>query len=228
MKRTILLIESDVPTRRFFALALETASYRLVSAPTAKEGIRSALSTRPDLILLALHLPDMSGADVITAIRKTLSTPIVVCSPSADEEEIVEVLERGADDYLSKPISPHVLLARIYATLNRVEEGREPDSIKPSEGLHLDAVKREVFVDGQKKDFTPHEFELLAFMLAHKGKTLTFREILRGVWGTAYTSRTPYLRVYIGRIRRKIEPDHTAPKYLVTKTGIGYRLEDAA
>ena len=227
-KSTILVIEDEPPIRKLFNISLESAGYKVVECDNGNEGMRLAASIKPELILLDLGLPDIDGKDVIKSIREWAQTPILVCSVRNADEEMIKALELGADDYVTKPFNPDVLLARIQANLRKAvtQEAGEPELANGS--LRMDLVRHEVYRDGEKIIFTPKEYDLLRYFLIHRGKMLTHKQILKEVWGAAHTEDMQYLRVYVSQLREKIEPDPASPCYIVTEPGIGYRMENMA
>ena len=178
-----------------------------------------------DLILLDLGLPDMDGKEVIATIREWSRVPIIVCSVRDSDQEMIEAFDLGADDYVTKPFNPDVLLARVVANLRKAatQEAGEPELVNGR--IRMDLVRHEVTVDGARVDFTPKEYGLLRYFMVHRGKMLTHRQILHEVWGAAHGEDTQYLRVYISQVREKVEPDPSSPDYIVTEPGIGYRME---
>jgi two-component system, OmpR family, KDP operon response regulator KdpE len=224
-KNTILVIEDEPPIRKLLTISLEGADYKVVECDNGREGVRLAASVRPELILLDLGLPDIDGKEVIANIRTWSQLPIIVCSVRSSDEEIVAALEKGADDYITKPFNPEVLLARIHANLRKAatQEAGEPELVNGH--IRMDLVRHEVFLNGAKAVFTPKEYELLRYFLMHRGKMLTHKQILQDVWGQAHADDIQYLRVYVSQLRDKIEADPTIPGYIVTEPGIGYRME---
>ncbi len=224
-KNTILVIEDELPIRKVLAISLENAGYKMVECDNGREGVRLSVSVKPDLILLDLGLPDIDGKEVITNVRQWTQTPIIVCSVRNREEEIIEALQTGADDYVTKPFSADMLLARIHVNLRKAvtQETGEPELTNGC--IRMDLVRHEVFLNGRKTLFTPKEYDLLRYLLVHRGKMLTHRQILKKVWGDAHTEDMQYLRVYISQLREKIEEDPAHPRYIITEPGIGYRLE---
>lgn len=224
-KNTILVIEDELPIRKVLAIAFESADYKMVECDNGKEGVRLSASVKPDLILLDLGLPDIDGKEVIAGVRQWAQTPIIVCSVRNTDEEIIQALNAGADDYVIKPFNSEVLLARIQANLRKaaVQEAGEPELMNGY--IRMDLVRHEVFLSGEKTPFTPKEYELLRYLLVHQGKMLTHRQILKTVWGDAHTEDMQYLRVYINQLRDKVETDPSAPRYIITEPGIGYRME---
>jgi len=224
-KNTVLVIEDEPPIRKLFNISLDSAGYKVVECDNGNEGLRLAASVRPELILLDLGLPDIDGMDVIKSVREWSQIPIVVCSVRDADEEIIKALELGADDYVTKPFNPDVLLARIQTNLRKAatQEAGEPNLTNGN--LRMDLVRHEVFLNGDKMIFTPKEYDLLRYFLVHRGKMLTHKQILKDVWGAAHVEDMQYLRVYVSQLREKIEPEPASPVYIVTEPGIGYRME---
>ena len=227
-KNTILIIEDEAPIRKVLDIALESAGYKVVECDNGKEGMRLVASVNPELVLLDLGLPDIDGKKVIAGVREWSQVPIIVCSVRNADEEVIEALNIGADDYITKPFNSEVLLARIHANLRKAatQETGEPELTNGA--IRMDLVRHEVFLNNEKTLFTPKEYELLRYFLVHRGKMLTHRQILKEVWGSAHTDDMQYLRVYVSQLRDKIEPDPGAPIYIITEPGIGYRMEQLA
>lgn len=224
-KNTILVIEDEPPIRKLLNITLESKSYRVVEADNGREGARLVASVKPELVLLDLGLPDIDGKEVISLIREWSQVPIVVCSVRSEDGEIIKALELGADDYVTKPFNPDVLLARIYANLRKsaTMEAGEPDLINGM--IRMDLVRHEVFIGDEKAAFTPKEYDLLRYFLVNRGKMLTHRQILKDVWGPAHAEDMQYLRVYISQLRDKLERKIPDDSYIMTEPGIGYRME---
>jgi two-component system KDP operon response regulator KdpE len=227
-KSTILVIEDEPPIRKLFNISLDGAGYKVVECDNGNEGLRLAASIKPELILLDLGLPDIDGKDVISNIREWSQIPIVVCSVRNGDDEVIKALELGADDYVTKPFNPDVLLARLQACLRKsvTQEAGEPELVNGA--LRMNLVRHEVFLNGEKMVFTPKEYDLLRYFLIHRGKMLTHKQILKEVWGAAHIEDMQYLRVYVSQLREKIEPDPSNPSHIVTEPGIGYRMENIA
>jgi len=224
-KNTILLIEDEPPIRKLLTITLESKGYKVIDADTGRGGVRLIPTLKPDLVLLDLGLPDVDGHEVIEMIREWSQIPIVVCSARSDDSEVVRALEKGADDYVTKPFNPDVLLARIYASLRKsatVEAG-EPELANG--GIRMDLVRHETFLNGERLTLTPKEYNLLRYFMVHRGKMLTHKQILREVWGPAHADDMQYLRVYVSQLREKIERDDGTQNYITTEPGIGYRME---
>jgi two-component system KDP operon response regulator KdpE len=227
-RNTILIIEDEPPIRKVLSISLESAGYKVVECDNGREGTRLAASISPELVLLDLGLPDMDGKEVIASIREWSQVPIVICSVRNTDDEVVRALAAGADDYITKPFNPEVLLARILANLRRAatQEAGKPELINGH--IRMDLVRHEVYLDGAKAVFTPKEYELLRYFLVHRGKMLTHKQILKDVWGNAHIDDMQYLRVYVRQLREKIEPNPASPVFIITEPGIGYRMEAIA
>jgi two-component system, OmpR family, KDP operon response regulator KdpE len=222
---TILIIEDEPPIRKLLTISLGGYGYKVVEADNGKEGARLAASVKPELILLDLGLPDIDGKEVVSTIREWSQTPIIICSVRSDDAEIISALERGADDYITKPFNPEVLIARINANLRKAatQEAGEPEL---SNGpIRMDLVRHEVFMHNEKTALTPKEYELLRYFMVHRGKMLTHKQILKDVWGPAHTDDMQYLRVYISQLREKLDAANVPQDSIVTEPGIGYRME---
>jgi len=220
---TALIIDDEVQMRRLLRRTLEQEGYKVLLVESGREGLAHAGTDRPDVVVLDLGLPDMDGLEVLKELRSRSSVPILILSVREAEETIVNALDGGADDYLTKPFRTGELLARIRALLRHRLSGQE-DLVFTSEDLTVDLSARTVAVRGQPVKLTPTEYTLLALFVKNAGKVLTHSYLLREVWGPAYAEETQYLRVFVGQLRKKIERDPTTPCILVTESGVGYRL----
>jgi two-component system KDP operon response regulator KdpE len=223
----VLVIEDDQPIVRFLRTTLGSQGYAIHEALTAESGLMQAAACRPDIILLDLGLPDMDGLEVIRRVRAWSAVPIIVISARGQESDKVAALDAGADDYLTKPFGVPELMARIRASLRhagRVGDGAESSVIICGE-LKVDLAGHLAFVRGREVDLTAIEFRLLAAMARHAGKVVTHRQLLKEVWGPDLTEESHYLRVFVHQLRRKLEDDAARPKYILTETGVGYRLK---
>jgi two-component system KDP operon response regulator KdpE len=221
----VLLVEDELPIRRFLRSALSAEGYRLAEAEEGRQALRLAVQQPPDLVLLDLGLPDMDGQEVLLQLREWLHAPIVVLSARGQEKDKVAALDAGADDYLTKPFSTGELLARIRVALRHAARAGEQES--PTfvlDELQVDLAARRVEVRGAEVRLTPLEYKLLTTLVRHAGKVLTHRFLLKEVWGPQQSDETHYLRVFMANLRRKIEADPAAPRYLLTEQGVGYRL----
>jgi two-component system KDP operon response regulator KdpE len=227
-KRSVaVVIEDDAQIRRFLKATLEENGFKYVEAETAKKGLVQCETQMPDLIILDLGLPDLDGLEVIGTVREWSKVPIVVLSARGQEKDKVAALDAGADDYLTKPFGVEELLARIRVALRHASRtgSSEAESVFRHEDLEVDLGRRLVFVSGNEVHLTPIEYRLLATLVKHAGKVLTHRQILVEVWGPNAEFEHQYLRVYMNQLRHKLEPEPARPRYLVTETGVGYRLK---
>ncbi len=222
----VLLIEDEPQMRRFLRAALENEAYRLVEAPTGREGLAQAAGRNPDIILLDLGLPDGDGIDVTRRLREWARTPIVIISARGQERDKVAALDAGADDYLTKPFGVGELLARMRVALRHAARaaGAPDQPVFTSGDLRVDLEQRRVLVDEREVHLTPTEYRLLVALVRHAGKVLTHRHLLREVWGANTVTQTAALRVHMTQLRHKLERDPTQPRHLLTEPGVGYRL----
>lgn len=222
--RKVLVIDDEVPIRRFLRASLDPAEYKVIEAENAEGGIRAVATENPDVVLLDLGLPDGDGIDVARSLREWTEVPIIVLSARGQEADKVAALDAGADDYLTKPFGVHELTARIRVALRHAKKDAAPEPILEFGELRLDLSARLVRRNGEEVHLTPNEYKLLALLARHAGKVLTHRQLLREVWGEAYVDESHYLRVYMAQLRQKLEADPAQPQYLVTETGVGYRM----
>ncbi|MBI5069108.1 MAG: response regulator [Deltaproteobacteria bacterium] len=224
----LLLVEDELPVRRFLRAALGSRGYRLVEAGTLREAEQLATSHNPDLVVLDLQLPDGDGVELLTRLRAWSARPVLVLSARGREEDKVRALDAGADDYLTKPFGAEELLARIRAALRRAARapGEQPGPVLEVGQLRIDQARHEVQLGGRDVKVTPIEFKLLLLLARNAGKVLTHRQILVEVWGPGQASQTHYVRVYMAELRRKLEEDPARPRLLLTEPGVGYRMAD--
>lgn len=221
----IVLIEDELPIRRFLRATLQAQGYRLFEAPTGADGLVEAASRQPDVVIVDLGLPDMDGLEVIRRLREWTNVPVIVLSARGQERDKVAALDAGADDYVGKPFGPGELLARIRVALRHAAGIGRPEEAAFAVGdLQLDLAHRRVTVAGKEVHLTPIEYRLLTTLVRHAGKVLTHRQLLTEVWGPSHVDQAHYLRVYMGQLRRKLEVDAARPRYLLTEPGVGYRL----
>jgi two-component system KDP operon response regulator KdpE len=224
--RTLLVIEDDAQIRRAVKNALAGMAERIVEAANGREGLNLAASWRPDLVVLDLGLPDMSGIDVCREIRGWGKMPVVVLSARHSDEEKVALLDAGADDYVTKPFSTKEFAARVRAQLRRaLTSSISTDAVIIAEELTIDLAARRVTRMGETVHLTPIEFAILRTLASQAGRTLTHQQIFDAVWGKAIGNAQQYLRVHITNLRRKIESEPATPRLLVTEPGVGYRFE---
>ena len=222
----ILVIEDEPPLQKFLRVTLTSNGYHVVEAATGESGVRHAANDRPDLIILDLGLPDIDGIEVTRRIREWSAIPIIVVSARGKEQDKVVALDAGADDYLTKPFGVGELLARVRVARRHLAVAKQGtgEPVFESGELRVDLARREVAVRGAPVRLTPNEFRLLAVLVKHAGMVMTHRQLLREVWGPGSGEETHYLRVYMNQLRQKIEAEPARPKFLVTETGVGYRL----
>lgn len=225
--KKILIVDDEASIRKFLRVSLESAGYVVIEAPTARDGIRELTATQPDLVILDLGLPDMEGYDAIKKIRGWMKLPIVVLTVRDDDETKVKVLDAGADDYLTKPFSLPELLARLRMALRHSANPADSHftGVFKAGPLAVDMATRVVTVAGQQVHLTLTEYSILQLLIKNAGKVVTHRQILESVWGPNALAQTQYLRVYLGLLRKKIEPDSASQKLIVTEPGVGYRLK---
>ena len=224
---TVLVVEDDAETRAALVRELSGRGYRVEEAADGNTALQRWELRRPDVVLLDLGLPDIEGVQVIKRIRKEASTPIVILSGRYDESEKVDALERGADDYVTKPFGVEELNARLRVALRR-SAGPKAEGGRVAVGpLVLDAATHEVLVNGEPVDLTPREFEILRVMLTYTGRIVTKGALLRSVWGTAYQGENSYVYVHVSQLRRKLaaaDPTGALSGLIVTEPGVGYRV----
>ena len=225
MTPTILLVEDEPQIRQFLRSSLGAEGYRVIESPNGRRGTLDAGMHKPDLAIVDLGLPDFDGVEVIRRIREWSPMPILVLSARIQERSKIEALDAGADDYVTKPFGVGELLARVRAALRH--NMRRPNGGALELGTTtIDFEKRLASKDGKEVHLTPIEFRLLACLGKHIGMVVTHRQLLTEVWGPTHAADTHYLRVYMKQLREKLETDPAQPKYLLTETGVGYRLVD--
>jgi two-component system KDP operon response regulator KdpE len=221
----ILLVDDEVSIQRAMVALLRSRGYEVTVAGTAHEALTSVEGERPDLIVLDLGLPDMDGLDVCRRVRSRWDTPIVVLSARGTERDKVVALDEGADDYVTKPFGPDELLARVRAAIRRASGGDLGESGQLRRGdLTIDFDRHRVLRGETEIKLTPKEMELLTLMARHAGQVLTHRVILKTIWGPHAVDQPEHLRVLMGALRKKIEPDPARPRYLLTEPWVGYRF----
>ena len=224
----LLLIEDDPQIQRFLATALDAHGYALFATGTGSEGVQLAATRQPDILIVDLGLPDMSGLEVIQRVREWFTRPIIVLSARDEETNKVAALDLGADDYLTKPFGIGELLARLRVAERHLagRSGVAGDAQVRLGDVTVDLAAHRVHRGDADIHLTPIEYQLLTTLARHRGKVLTHRQLLREVWGAAHVESPQYLRIYMRTLRRKIEIDPARPKLLLTEVGVGYRLAD--
>jgi two-component system, OmpR family, KDP operon response regulator KdpE len=220
--RRVLVVDDEPQILRALRTTLHGAGYEVETAATAEAALTSAAARPPEAVILDLVLPDGRGTDVCRELRTWTNAPILVLSAVGEEREKIAALDAGADDYVTKPFSVDELLARLRAALRRAAPAQEP--VLHVGDLEIDVPQRSVTRAGERIRLSPHEFDLLRVLAQNQGRLLTHHALLRAVWGPAYQHEAHYLHVYVSQLRRKIEPDPSSPRYLLTEAGAGYRL----
>jgi len=219
----VLVIDDEAPILRALRINLTARKFEVITAADGASGLAAMARDRPDVLILDLGLPDMDGTEVIKGVRGWASTPIIVLSAWGQESQKVAALDAGADDYVTKPFGMDELLARLRAAVRRASPAPEaPVVVTPD--FTVDLADKRVTRSGQDVRLTPTEWQLLEVLVRHTGRLVTQRQLLAEVWGPGYQNEAHYLRVYVANLRRKLEPDPSVPRYLLTEPGIGYRF----
>lgn len=222
-KPVILIIDDEAQIRKLLKINLESNDYNVLEAANGKEGLIMAANHPPDLILLDIGLPDTSGQIILQELREWYNKPIIILSVQNSENDIIQALDNGATDYLTKPFRTGELLARIRSCLRREQS---PNNEKPLvfDKLEIDLINRTVKKNGDVVKLTSTEYNLVMLFAKNEGKVLTHQYILKEIWGVGFQSETQYLRVFIGQLRKKLEDDPHNPKHIITESGVGYRF----
>jgi two-component system KDP operon response regulator KdpE len=223
----ILIVDDEPQIRRVLRTTLTSQGYTVAEARTGDEALEHIRSERPDLILLDVNMPGISGLETCREIRASSDIPIIMLTVRGSEKDKVQALDAGADDYGTKPFGSEELMARIRAGLRRAAPAESMPAFVSSD-LRIDFEKRAVSVKGESVRLTPKEFELLRHLVANQGKAQGHRRLLQAVWGPDYGEETEYLRVFINQLRKKIEPDPKNPRYIHTEPWVGYRFDPPA
>jgi len=222
---TVLLVEDEPHIRRFVRAALQAEGCTVYEADSLKRGLIEAGTRQPDLVILDLGLPDGDGVTLIREVRTWTEVPVLVLSARSGEDDKIGALDAGADDYLTKPFGVGELVARLRVLLRRHARANPQGAAQIAFGtVQVDLANRVVTRDGESVHLTPIEYRLLAVLIAHRGKVMTHRELLREVWGPSHSESSQYLRVYMGHLRHKLEADPAQPVHLLTEVGLGYRF----
>ena len=225
--RTILVVDDEPQLLRALQVNLHAEGYQVLTALDGTTALQHAASNHPDLIVLDLGLPDINGVDVITKIRRSSSTPIIVLSARHGSVDKVRALDAGADDYVTKPFGLNELLARLRVAERRLgtSDGDDQALTVDVGDFEVDLANRKVTRDGAPVRLTPREWAILQLLVRNPGRLITQQQMLTKIWGPGYDGETHYLRVYMGQLRRKLEADPARPRHLLTEAGMGYRFE---
>ncbi len=221
---SVLVIDDEVQIRRLLHVSLEKQGFTVDEAASGEDGLRMVMSRKPDVVLLDLGLPDRDGAQILAELRSWSTVPVIILSVRNTEEEIVRLLDAGADDYLIKPFNTGELVARMRVAL-RHRGPQETETVFRSGRLRVDLANREVSAAGKAVKLTPTEYAFLRILVQHAGRIVTQGQILKEVWGPHAEEDTNYLRVYVTGLRKKIEENPQLPELLITEPGVGYRLK---
>ncbi len=221
---TVLVVDDEVQIRRFLRTGFELDGFQVQEAETGADALRAATLKPSDLVILDLGLPDMDGADVLERLRSWSSVPLIVLSVRGSEDEKVRLLELGADDYVVKPFGMAELLARAHSAMRRQLRATHGEPAITFGPLVIDFAARAVSISDQRLTLTPKEYRLLQLLAQHSGNVVTHQFLLREIWGNEHVDDTHYLRIFVRKLRRKIEADPTQPRILLTELGVGYRL----
>ncbi|SRR5579862_2520099 len=221
---SVMVIDDEPQIQRLLTIMLESQGYRVTAANSGKDGLAATAQRRHDLIVLDLGLPDVSGLSVLKQIREWTQTPVIILTVQDAEAEKIEALDSGADDYVTKPFNSGELLARLRAALRRADKGKVEEPVLQFGNLTINLAARRVTRNGEPVKLTATEYALLKLFVQHAGKVLTHRHLLREVWGPDQENETQYLRVYVQRLRDKLEADPESPAFFLTEPGVGYRF----
>ena len=221
----VLIVDDEPQIRRFLRASLQAHDYTVIEAENGKEAVRACTVQKPDLMILDLGLPDMDGQDVLKMVREWSTIPVIVLSIRSDDQDKIEALDRGANDYVTKPFSMGELLARMRVALRQGRGDADAGPLVVAGDIAIDLSKRLVTFAGQPIKLSRKEYDLLRLLASHPGKVITHQQLLTEVWGAAYVEETQYLRVYIGQLRQKLERNPAVPQRLITEPGVGYRLQ---
>ena len=223
--KKVLVVDDESQITRVLRHSLTAHRYDVRTAADGVSGLDTFRDWRPDLIITDLQMPEMGGLEFCREVRKVSNVPIIVLSVRGEEKTKVEALDAGADDYVTKPFGIDELLARVRAALRRLPEAPdEAEAVLEDGDFHIDLATREVMVKDVSIHLTPTEFELLLFLFRNRGKVVTHRAILSAVWGGNFAEQNEYLRVFVGQLRKKIEPEPSQPRYITTEPWVGYRF----
>jgi two-component system KDP operon response regulator KdpE len=227
MKPRVLVVDDEPQILRALRINLSVRGYEVSTAATGAAALHAAAEHKPDVVILDLGLPDMSGIDVLAGLRGWLTVPVIVLSARTDSSDKVEALDAGADDYVTKPFGMDEFLARLRAAVRRGAASTDTDEpVVQTSSFTVDLARKAVTRNGSDVHLTPTEWGMLEMLVRNRGKLVGREELLKEVWGPAYATETHYLRVYLAQLRRKLEDDPAHPKHLLTEAGMGYRFQE--
>ncbi|MFI9818523.1 response regulator [Saccharothrix variisporea] len=221
----VLVVDDEPQIVRALRINLSARGYSVLTAHDGTAALRAAAEGKPDVVVLDLGLPDVDGTEVIAGLRGWTSVPIIVLSARTDSTDKVEALDAGADDYVTKPFGMDELLARLRAAVRRSAVTEGEDAVVQTASFTVDLAAKKVVREGEEVHLTPTEWGLLEILARNRGRLVAQKQLLQEVWGPQYAKETHYLRVYLAQLRRKLEPEPSRPRHLVTEPGMGYRFE---
>ncbi|WP_137885528.1 response regulator [Pseudomonas sp. 2FE] len=224
---TILVIDDEPQIRKFLRISLAAQGYKVIEAGNGTEGLAQAALGKPDLLVLDLGLPDMDGHSLLKELREWSPVPVLILSVRAGEAEKVQVLDSGANDYVTKPFGIQEFLARVRALLRQAQAGDSPQVVVTIGPLSVDFAYRQVSLDGAEVSLTRKEYAVLAQLARHAGRVVTQQQLLKDIWGPTHVEDSHYLRVVVGHLRQKLADDPANPRFIVTEAGVGYRLRES-
>lgn len=221
---SILVVDDEMQILRAMRASLSANGYEVRTAKNGEEALVEIRKKAPDLVVLDLVMSDISGLEVCRRIREFSKIPIIILSAKGADQDKINALDLGADDYVTKPFNLELLLARIRAVLRRTSPNEQVETVLKVGEVIVDTESRKVIVEGREIKLTPKEFEVLRYLIIRAGKIVTHRALLQAIWGWEYSDQTEYLRVFVNQLRRKIEPDPHHPRYIMTEPWVGYRF----
>jgi two-component system KDP operon response regulator KdpE len=224
---TVLVVDDEPQIVRALRINLSARGYRVITAHDGTAALRAVAQTKPDVVVLDLGLPDMDGNEVIAGLRGWTTVPIIVLSARGDSSDKVRALDAGADDYVTKPFGMDELLARLRAAFRRsvVSTSDDVDAVVETSSFTIDLAAKKVHKDGKEVHLTKTEWGVLELLVRNRGRLVAQKQLLHDVWGPSYETESHYLRVYLAQLRRKLEPEPSRPRHLLTEPGMGYRFE---
>ena len=226
--RLILVVDDEARMRRFIRMNMELEGYQIIEADNGVAALEQIRQHTPDLVIMDVMMPEMDGFETLKLLREISTVPVILLTVKSDEEDIIQGLGLGADDYITKPFSPRELISRVAAVLRRAEWPAPPPRtvLKIDDRLSVDFNRHQVIVNGERIDLRPTEYRLLNHLIQNAGWVVPHETLLAKVWGYEYRDETHYLRLYINYLRKKIEEDPADPRFILTERGVGYRFID--
>ncbi|MEO5831827.1 MAG: response regulator transcription factor [Nakamurella sp.] len=221
----VLVVDDEPQLRRALQISLRARGFEVLLAADGTEALHLFRTTQPEIVILDIGLPDLDGLEVLAAIRRQSTVPVIMLSARVDSADKVDALDAGADDYVTKPFGMDELLARLRAAIRRADTAPDAGPVVVTASFTVDLAAKKVIRDGAVVHLTPTEWGMLEMLVRHRGRLVTQTELLREVWGPAYSTESNYLRVYLAQLRRKLEPEPGNPRHLITDQRMGYRFE---